>query len=272
MSGYGDFGAMAFENPRRLRTRAHRARKALAAKRKADRARVIARHKGQVKRHHVGRGESPRHRHENRVKYANLTISSWQAGNPEEAVKALILASNNGSSPRRVRAFGLKRIPQEHHTSWVEFINKAAAYVPNRIRRGRKAQNLPGTFRKGGRAAPHHRQVMPGVWRRTAATSGSTGVAAQVSAQVAGPEFQSTSSIDSSPVSLPQVATATLAGVYDGVFGGVFDGVFGGVYGEAEVEDELLDEVAETEDGMKALIVVGAVAGAYYLAKRYGYL
>ena len=253
MSEYGDLGAMVFENPSKLRTRALRARKATRLRAKK---RTIRRLQGRVPAHRIGRGKNAAHRKANRKKYATLVITAWSAGQPNEAVKALILASNNGSSPRKVAAFGLKRLPQEQHAAWQEFIKQSKPYVPSRRRRARVRSSLPGVFLKGGRAAPHgKRAIAPGVWDTAAARKAgitfpekhfqsTSAHQAQIEAEVAAMEAEDPSSYVPSPV-------ATMGSIFGSVFG----------------QDELLDEGSE-DDNMKKAAIVAAIALAVYLYKR----
>jgi hypothetical protein len=253
MSGYGDLGAMAFENPSRLRTRALRARKVARSRAKKQ---TVRRLQGRVPAHRIGRGKTADHRKANRRKYAALVITSWSAGQPQEAVKALILASNNGSSARKVSGYGLKRLPQDQHTPWKEFIRQSKPYVPSRRRTGRRRTSLPGVFVKGGRAAPFgKRAIVPGVWGIGASQKpgftfpashfqSTSASQAQIEQEVAAMEAEDVSSYVPSPLT---------------TMGGIFGSIFG--------QDELLDENSDDGDIKKAA-VVAALGLAYYLYKR----
>jgi len=246
MSGYGDLGAMVFENPSRRRTRALRARSVgRMGKRGAGRmGKKLAAHK-------VGRGKSAKMRRANRMKYATAALSEWQAGNTEDAAKSVILATNNGSSPMKILKFGLKRLPQENHQAWKEFIKATLPFVPKRGKQVPSIASMPGVFHKGGARTAHAAQAA------TPSAFDAGAAAAAIGQSVLAPENIELSAVQ---------PTAVLSGVFGdaGVFGEI-EGVFGNIL----EEDELLAEGSE-DDMKKKAMIVGAIALTAYCLKKKG--
>jgi hypothetical protein len=253
---YGSFGAMAFENPSLRTVRTQRAR-TLARKtkvRKASRKSTVRRLQGGTPAHRIGRGQDSRSRKSNRSKYAALALSAWKSGQPEQAIKALILATNNQSSPRKVFAYGVKRLPQDQHRPWAEFIKQAKPYVPGKRKRARSARSIPGVFFK--QAAPHgrNRQIAPGILVKPGVpfnptTPGYLQMPEQHFTSTSADQLQAEQEIAAleaeDPLSTIPGQEATLSGVFGTLFGA----------------DELLDEAESDNLRRNATIFVLAVGG-----------
>ena len=259
---YGNFGAMAFENPSLRSARTQRARK-IARKsnvRKAARKSTVRRLQGGTPAHRIGRGRDTRSRKSNRAKYAALTLSAWKSGQPEKAIKALILATNNQSSPRKIRAYGLKRLSPEQHGPWNEFIKQAKPYVPSKRKKARAARSIPGVFFK--QAAPHgrNRQIAPGILAKPGvpynpSTPGYLQMPEQHFTSTSADQLQAEQEIAAleaeDPLSTIPGQEATLSGVFGTLFGA----------------DELLDE-GESDSVTRAAIVTGLAIGALLVYRR----
>ena len=257
---YGNFGAMAFENPS---LKSARALRTLKLKRKSKLRRVarkstVNRLQGQTPAHRIGRGNDARTRKSNRAKYAALVLSSWKANQPEQAIKGLILATNNQSSPRKILAYGMKRLPQDQHGPWAEFIKQAKPYVPGKRKKARSARSIPGVFYK--QAAPHgrNRQIAPGILAKPGVPYDPTTPAYL---HMPAEHFRSTSAdqlqAEQEIAALEAEDSLSLIPGQEATLSGVFGTLFGA--------DELLDEGESDALRRNATILAVAVAGLIYL-------